>query len=227
MSRYPDLFAKRPNREKQAPKMWKAEPRSRLATSLRAYRLVEEWDTSDNYDPYAYWVREETTKRHEAELIGSRYLHNNQHMLLLDLDGKLTVVETSDPGRAVLIAHADMSWRQQKKVLFALAEAGLMDQSALNHALKKREVTAVADGEWYTSHKGSKRYNLLLDLNLPTEVHKSKTPGHHHVIVGANLTWFQYRSVLRALAKAGVIEKKWASAAIDDEQAFLTAKGKI
>lgn len=42
----------------------------------------------------------------------------------------------------------------------------------------------------------------------------SSTPGHHHLILDANLPWSNYTMLLKTLARAGVIEKGFAGASI-------------
>lgn len=47
----------------------------------------------------------------------------------------------------------------------------------------------------------------VLDFDFPVEVVPSTTPGHHHVYLDKVMTWRQYKRVLRAMMRAGLIEK--------------------
>lgn len=47
----------------------------------------------------------------------------------------------------------------------------------------------------------------LFDLDIPTSYYPSGTPGHAHLYIDKPVTWRAYKRVLRAMWKAGLIEK--------------------
>jgi hypothetical protein len=53
---------------------------------------------------------------------------------------------------------------------------------------------------------GKDTHKVVLDLDLAAKLLPSSTPGHFHLYIDHEMTWKQYRRVLRALAAAGIIE---------------------
>jgi hypothetical protein len=58
------------------------------------------------------------------------------------------------------------------------------------------------------------RHAVLLDIDYPAYVVPSSTGGHNHVYLDVpdGLSDRQHRRLMKALAKAGVVEKEWAHA---------------
>lgn len=54
----------------------------------------------------------------------------------------------------------------------------------------------------------------VLDIDFAAQLIESSTPGHYHLYLDKAMSWKKYKRVLRALAKAGVIEKGYAKASI-------------
>lgn len=52
----------------------------------------------------------------------------------------------------------------------------------------------------------------VLDIDAPCRVVQS-SPGRSHVYIDVPMTWRQYRRLLKALVRAGVVEKEWAKLA--------------
>jgi hypothetical protein len=48
----------------------------------------------------------------------------------------------------------------------------------------------------------------LIDVDVPAWLIPSSTPGRGHLYVDKPMTWRQYRRILRALYKAGILEKR-------------------
>ncbi|MFS0885235.1 hypothetical protein [Aeromicrobium sp. 179-A 4D2 NHS] len=67
-------------------------------------------------------------------------------------------------------------------------------------------------GSRRSDHSDADWHMLLLDLNRDARLFASKTPGHFHLIVDADMTWVAYKRLLKALVKAGVVEKAWVDA---------------
>lgn len=55
-----------------------------------------------------------------------------------------------------------------------------------------------------------------LDFDLPCRLMESKTPGHYHFYIDHVMPWREYKRLLKALWKAGIIEKGWYEGAIKD-----------
>jgi hypothetical protein len=56
-----------------------------------------------------------------------------------------------------------------------------------------------------------------LDLDIPCRLMESKTPGHYHLYIDVLMPWREYKRVLKAMMKAGLIEKGWYERALTDE----------
>jgi hypothetical protein len=73
-----------------------------------------------------------------------------------------------------------------------------------------------------SSHVGNTGYHRpVLDIDMPVTLTPSKTPGHHHLEIERNLTWRQYKRLLRALAAAGIVERSWVRASIRSGASFV------
>ena len=64
-------------------------------------------------------------------------------------------------------------------------------------------------------------HTLMLDLDFPVTLIESSTPGHHHLYADKLMTWPQYRGVLRAMTKAGLIEQGYYDAARRQQATML------
>ena len=53
-----------------------------------------------------------------------------------------------------------------------------------------------------------------LDIDIPARLVESSTPGHSHLYIDIPLTWRQYKRLLRAMMKAGIIEKEFYKASV-------------
>lgn len=49
----------------------------------------------------------------------------------------------------------------------------------------------------------------VLDIDLDCWLIPSKTAGHHHLVIDRPMTWRRYKKLLKALMKAGIIEREW------------------
>lgn len=54
----------------------------------------------------------------------------------------------------------------------------------------------------------------ILDIDFPIQCVPSTTPGHFHLYMDKELSWEKYRTLLKALAEAGIIEQGYAGASI-------------
>lgn len=61
-----------------------------------------------------------------------------------------------------------------------------------------------------------------LDIDTPIKLRESSTPGNYHLYFeDIELTWKQYKKLLKALAKAGIIEEGYARVSIKRKQTIL------
>lgn len=49
----------------------------------------------------------------------------------------------------------------------------------------------------------------ILDIDVPARLIESSTPGHSHLYIDVPMPWRKYRRLLKALYKAGLIEKNY------------------
>lgn len=62
---------------------------------------------------------------------------------------------------------------------------------------------------------------IALDIDKQCALIPSSTPGHHHLVINHRLEWSRYKTLLHALAEAGVIEFGFYDAAVQREETFL------
>jgi len=54
------------------------------------------------------------------------------------------------------------------------------------------------------THQGT--HKPILDLDVPIHLEPSTTPGHHHLYIDVEMSWWRYAAMLTGLYLAGVIE---------------------
>ena len=54
----------------------------------------------------------------------------------------------------------------------------------------------------------------VLDIDFEARLIPSSTPGHYHLYLDKAMSWKKYRKLLKALARAGVIEEGYAFSSI-------------
>lgn len=57
-------------------------------------------------------------------------------------------------------------------------------------------------------------HTIMLDIDLPARLVESSTPGHYHLYIDKMLRWREYKRLLRALMRAGIIEKGFYRASV-------------
>jgi hypothetical protein len=58
------------------------------------------------------------------------------------------------------------------------------------------------------------QHSVVLDIDIPATLVPSTTAGHHHLYIDAAMSWRDYKNLLKALSRAGVIEPGFANASI-------------
>ena len=80
---------------------------------------------------------------------------------------------------------------------------------------KWRRPCDVVDAQVVSSLDGATgMHRPLLDLDFTAALIESSTPGNCHLYLDKPMSWRTYRRLLRALARAGVIEHGYAKASI-------------
>lgn len=64
-----------------------------------------------------------------------------------------------------------------------------------------------------------------LDIDAPVHLLASSTPGHYHLYIDVPMRWGQYKRLLRALCKAGVISDSYYKIAIAHRATHLRKPG--
>lgn len=65
-----------------------------------------------------------------------------------------------------------------------------------------------------------------LDIDIPCRVEQSTTPGHCHLYFNElAMTWETYKTLIEALAAAGILENKYVEHSIDRGQTLLRPPG--
>lgn len=105
---------------------------------LRTYKRA--WfDYGSGYDT---WTSEETVeaKPSEATLFGSRLRASGaHHFVVVDVDLPVEVRDSKTSGHHHLVIGKAVTWRQYKRILKALAKAGVADKDWVKATLYSRE----------------------------------------------------------------------------------------
>lgn len=62
---------------------------------------------------------------------------------------------------------------------------------------------------------------IAIDLDIEAALIPSSTPGHHHLVINAPISWSDYAELLRLLARIGVIEQGFCDASLERKETFL------
>lgn len=60
-----------------------------------------------------------------------------------------------------------------------------------------------------------------LDIDLPCQLIESQTPGHYHLYIAKEMSWRKYKRLLKELAKAGILEKRYVKHSIKKKKSCL------
>jgi len=89
-------------------------------------------------DRYAYSASEKIILDPEGELYGSS-TDPDIHMAIFDVDLEVQAIPSKTPGHYHLYFDRRMSWRQYKKVMKAMAEAGLVDKQWVKMTIRRKQ----------------------------------------------------------------------------------------
>lgn len=82
-----------------------------------------EFDSYSNMSHLSY-----TTDVAEAEVITSQIEGSDKHKLIVDIDLPAYIVPSSTPGHGHLYVDKELEWRDLLSVLYALADAGIVER---------------------------------------------------------------------------------------------------
>lgn len=74
---------------------------------------------------------------------------------------------------------------------------------------------------FHTTDPDEEKHYPIFDLDFPAYLVPSSTAGHHHLYLDKKVSWRDYRRVLKAMNKAGLIEDAYYEATMGARAAFL------
>lgn len=77
-----------------------------------------------------------------------------------------------------------------------------------------RKVTVESEANCVSSLLVNGRSAPVLDLDCVHEYRASPTPGHGHLLIDVEMSWRQYRKLLKMLGKLGILEPGYVRAAL-------------
>jgi hypothetical protein len=104
---------------------------SRLFSRLKAYHVTSWRRPGDYGGRWSSVFRDQRVRAHldEADVISSRdAVHEGMHYPAIDLDLPVYLVPSSTPGHSHLYIDKQVTWDQYEKILWALAEAGIVEK---------------------------------------------------------------------------------------------------
>lgn len=89
-------------------------------------------------DSYGKWKKRiSTTNPRGAQVVSSEIESSEYHTPMLDMDFPVRVVETSTPGHHHLYLDKPILWKDYKKVLIALRDAGLIEEGFADVSIQR------------------------------------------------------------------------------------------
>lgn len=76
-----------------------------------------------------------------------------------------------------------------------------------SHVVSSEVVSSEVRGGGMFKRQLSGTHTPLLDIDMPAALVPSSTEGHFHLYIDKEMTWREYKRFLRAMMKAGIIEK--------------------
>lgn len=150
-----------------------------------------------------------------------------QDWVKASIKGRRTVLRTPwrVPGTAPVDAYDDIVDRHVMLATFEYVEQDgyfVSRYRAYGHTNDRSKAEVVS-----SELRSGKQHAPALDIDIPAALVPSTTPGHHHLYLDVAMSWRDYRRLLRALAKAGVIEQSWAKASIASENTVLSVPWRV
>lgn len=96
-------------------------------------------------DGYSNWEDEKVVSKGDthhpisgAQIISSQIGRGDLHTVMLDVDLPVKAIESSTPGHFHLYIEHPMTWRQYKKLLRALAAAGIIEKGYYKMSVRRK-----------------------------------------------------------------------------------------
>jgi hypothetical protein len=102
------------------------------------------------------------------------------------------------PGKHPHVLYKNIQWRDEYAVTG-------WTRTPANHSDAQ-----VVSSEIYDTD----RHAPVLDIDVPAYLVPSSTPGHSHLYIDVSMSWRTYKKLLRAMVKAGILEKGYVKASI-------------
>ena len=91
---------------------------------------------------------------------------------------------------------------------------------------KSRVITGEADANLIGSLTTVGTHMPVLDIDrIPVKLIESTTPGNFHLYIDKELSWPQYRKLLKLLGELGILEEGYVSASLDRQATFVRKPG--
>lgn len=65
------------------------------------------------------------------------------------------------------------------------------------------------------------RHAPVLDIDFQAQLIPSSTPGHYHLYLDKEMSWWRYKRLLKSLYKAGIIEKGYYKGSLQTKQTLV------
>lgn len=88
---------------------------------------------------------------------------------------------------------------------------------------EKRVLTSsLSDAQLVSSRNTNNSHSIAIDIDWPCRLIPSSTPGHFHLYVdGLEINWFNYKELLIAMERCGLVQDGYMRASIEREATFL------
>lgn len=102
------------------------------------------------------------------------------------------------PGTLDRVLYKDVQWRDE------------YGQSEI-----ERKTATINDAEVVSSEiRNTNLHAPVLDIDVPHQLVPSSTSGHSHLYIDVPMSWWRYKRLLKAMARAGILEKGYVKASI-------------
>lgn len=98
----------------------------------------------------------------------------------------------------------------------------------LNYDPEGEGLTEVGDldkGNLVSSRMVNGQHTPAIDLDVSAALIDSSTEGHHHLFINKEMSWRQYKRLLKALRDAGIIEPYFYTVSCKRKQTLLRKPG--
>lgn len=86
---------------------------------------------------------------------------------------------------------------------------------------ERHQVGSPDDANLVSSLTTSGGHSPALDIDVPIRLVPSSTPGHHHLYIDTEMSWKDYKRLLRVMARCGILEEGFVRASIDRGSTML------